>query len=464
MKNLQQKFTLRNWLFAAGVLILIAFMYFGSAPDKVIAGTHVMTASVIFLAGIDLTNKNLSELNELRAQALDKLSAIVEKAKKEKRNLTPDEVKQRDDLAASLRSIKNEIDIKETIEEERSKRYAKNKKKAVEMRSISLLDSIKQVISGNISPDLQKLNTRGKEIASEFGIEDPGQIVLPLESRAIQATDSTGIIPTAVNFDFAEAFQNENVLVRAGATYLEGLRPNTKMPRLNAVVVDWAGENDAASEGSNGVGSVTFTPKRLTAKVTVSRQLLMQTGNAAEAVLINDIVKAVSSKVESSFFGKHASNTDLLPDGIFTGVGDSDLTVKGAATRTKMLDLEFALTNAGRDSRAFIINEKGAKYLKSVQKVANTASFLLEDDLTINGNRAFITNNIPGELATAENEEGLVYGNFSELIIANFGFISIVADPFSLAHENAVKLVVNVYFDLKPRNSGAFAVGSILVS
>lgn len=330
-------------------------------------------------------------------------------------------------------------------------------------KPFSLLESVRQLITGTVASDTKKIIERGKKIASEFDIPVSGQLILPLESRALQATDATGLIKTDVVFDFAQAFRNTNVLVKAGAKYITEMQPNFRVPRQNGVSVNWATENEQAQEGSNTLGAAIFSPKRLTAKITVSKQLLLQTNGQAEKMLFDDIISAVNNKVESTVLGSHAHD-DAIPDGLFTGKTDTDFVIKGTGiNRHWLLDMEYSLQNTGRDSRAFIVNEKGSKFLKLVPKATGATSYLLEDD-KINGQPVLITDNIPGSLLAGENEEGIIYGNWSELLVAQFGVLDIVVDPYSQAHSNSVVITINAFFDMKPRNPNAFAVGSMLIS
>ena len=48
-------------------------------------------------------------------------------------------------------------------------------------------------------------------------------------------------------------------------------------------------------------------------------------------------------------------------------------------------------------------------------------------------------------------------GNFSDYVIAQWGGIDLTVDPYTKAADGKVRLVINAYFDAKPRRSEAFA-------
>ena len=60
-------------------------------------------------------------------------------------------------------------------------------------------------------------------------------------------------------------------------------------------------------------------------------------------------------------------------------------------------------------------------------------------------------------VSTSSNvlSEGWAFGDFRELVVAQWGSIDIVVDPYTLATKNAVRLVVNAFFDAKLRRNGA---------
>ena len=55
--------------------------------------------------------------------------------------------------------------------------------------------------------------------------------------------------------------------------------------------------------------------------------------------------------------------------------------------------------------------------------------------------------------------KGVVLGNFNEYVIAQWGAIDLTIDPYSQAVNGKVRIIINAYFDAKPRRSEAFVAG-----
>jgi HK97 family phage major capsid protein len=56
---------------------------------------------------------------------------------------------------------------------------------------------------------------------------------------------------------------------------------------------------------------------------------------------------------------------------------------------------------------------------------------------------------------TTGNCAGVAFGKWDELVIAQWGSLDIIIDPYTQAKKNAVRIVVNAFFDAKPRRAEA---------
>ena len=57
--------------------------------------------------------------------------------------------------------------------------------------------------------------------------------------------------------------------------------------------------------------------------------------------------------------------------------------------------------------------------------------------------------------------KGIVVGNFEDYVIGQWGGIDLTIDPYSQATNGKVRLVVNAYFDAKPRRAEAFVAKTL---
>ena len=64
-------------------------------------------------------------------------------------------------------------------------------------------------------------------------------------------------------------------------------------------------------------------------------------------------------------------------------------------------------------------------------------------------------------LATAQSGENVLFGNWSNLMIGQWGALDLTVDPYTLADQGKVRMVINSYWDGAPIKQGAFAKASM---
>lgn len=381
---------------------------------------------------------NSLELIDHKEQLQIKAEAILSGAEKESRKLTDDE-------SVSFNKLVEEIS--KTEEEIRKINNNLNKELNTKtMENFSLLKAINDVANN------RQLDERSAEVVNagaaemrKSGLSFNGQIQLPVEERAdVQATVATaGAEAVATDkLNILEPLRANLVMAQAGATVMTGLVGNVSIPMYDGTTVGWEGEIDAAKDGAGTFSDVEFTPKRLTAFIDVSKQFLLQDSVGAEEMLRNDIVKALSNKLEATILGDEAGDTKK-PAGIFNGAGAADVTYSGT------VDMEMALEDANvMGEYCYVVSPKAKAALRKAKKGDN--GFVMEDG-EVNGIKVLCTS----------ASKGVVLGNFSEYVIAQWGAIDLVIDPYTQAANGKVRLVINAYFDAKPRRSEAFVVGVV---
>jgi len=381
----------------------------------------------------------LDKKEQLRVKA----EALISNAEKELRKLNKEE----DDALTSIKKEIADIDSQiKGIEEENKRNYKQSIKKNI-MEKFSLLKAINDVANN------RQLDERALEVVAagqaemrKSGQSYSGQIVLPVEERAdIQATVATAgqeNVPED-KLGILEPLRAKLVLVQAGASYMTGLIGNVSIPAYSGSNVAWAGEVAAASDGAGTFSEVTLEPKRLTAYIDVSKQFLIQDSNSAEEMLKNDIVAAISNKLEATILGKDAGDTSK-PAGLLNGV-----TADEAAPTFKdivKMEADLEAKNVTGDIK-FIVSPSAKADLKTTDKGTDTGKYLMEDN-EINGYPVLCT--------SAVADKGVIMANWSDLVIGQWGGIDLTVDPYTQAANGKVRLVINAYFDAKPRRADAF--------
>ena len=387
---------------------------------------------------------NTLELLDKKELLKKRAEEIISGAEKEVRKLNAGEQVEFDTLTKEVADI--DIQIRK-IEEDNLKQTTHTTNTMKE--KFSLLKAINDV-ANNRQLDERAQEVVGAGIAEmrKAGQSYSGQIVLPIEERAdIQATVATAGQENVAEdkLGILEPLRASLVLAQAGASYMTGSVGNVSLPVSPGSNVKWAGETTDADARAGTFSEVNLEPKRLTAYIDVSKQFLIQDSNSAEEMLKRDIVSAISNKLEATILGT-AAGSATQPAGLLNGVTADT----AAVTYTDFVNMEATLEKANvRGDIKFIVSPSAKAVLKTTAVGGTKSDFnMIMKDGEVNGYPVLCT--------SAVADKGIVYGNFSDLVIGQWGGIDLTVDPYTQAAKGKVRLVINAYFDAKPRRAEAF--------
>lgn len=384
---------------------------------------------------------NTLELLDKKELLKQRAEELISGAEKEVRKLNAGEQVEFDTITKEVADI--DIQIRK-IEEDNLKQQ--NKTNTMKEK-FSLLKAINDVANNRqLDERAQEVVTAGISEMRKAGQSYSGQIVLPIEERAdIQATVATAGQENVAEdkLGILEPLRASLVLAQAGASYMTGLVGNVSIPVYSGSNVGWDGEVDAASNGGGTFSEVNLEPKRLTAYIDVSKQFLIQDSNSAEEMLKRDIVTAIANKLEATILGSEQGDAKK-PAGILNDVvADS-----GAITYKDIVEMEADLEAKNvRGDIKFIVSPSAKADLKTTDKGTDTGKYLMEGN-EVNGYPVISTSAVAGK--------GVIFGNFADLVIGQWGGIDLTVDPYTQAAKGKVRLVINAYFDAKPRRTEAF--------
>lgn len=418
--------------------------------------------------------KNTTELRDEKKQLQNRSKEIIEAARKEKRQFTPEENEELGANQTRMAEINLEIEMKE--EENRQRPVAKtgnaggrfSLRRAIvaQMNKTEQRDSEARVIE-----EATKLH---RSVAATS--EECGDLIVPLsyDKRAAYTAGTektTGVVIDEEQQELLLPLEANLVLSQAGVRMMTGLRGNIYWPEHTAASVTWESENAEAKDGAGtfSKGNL-FTPKRLTAYVDLSKQLLIQENMSVEGLIRQLLAIAISQKLEKTAFSNAETATNV-PDGMFQTLSD---TIKGSMTWENIVAMETAadLNNALFGNLAYIMHPALIGKAKTKVKDASGAGGFIfgADGVTgsLNGYRALRTNNIPKELRgttgsspVAGDEYGIVFGNWADYFLGQWGAIDMTVDPYTQATKGMVRLVVNSYWDMGMIRKDSFTVGSM---
>ena len=338
----------------------------------------------------------------------------------------------------------NKPEVQEETEPKENRNNINNTKN-IHMSNFSLIKAINDVVNNrNINEDALNVIEMGATEMRKSGLSYSGQIQLPVEERgdavaATVATDGKEIVATD-KLNILSPLMGKSILAEAGATFLTGLVGNISIPNYTGSTCGWKGELEAADNGKGTFGSVELSPKRLTAYIDISKQFLTQDSVGAEEMLRADIVNSLVAKLEQTIFGD-AAGDNTKPAGIFNSAEVVAPSYQGVC------EAEAAVTDYSGEKR-FVMSPTAKSAFKqaTISGTKSDLRLLLEDG-EVDGYPVSDSSNVVAG--------GYAFGDFSELVVAQWGGIDIVVDPYTLATKNAIRLVINAYFDAKVRRNGA---------
>ena len=341
----------------------------------------------------------------------------------------------------------NDVEGEDKEEETRSARTHKHINiNTMKEQRFSLLKAIRNVAENrNFDPLTAKVVADGQKEMRQAGLNTVGQIYIPFEQRAAVSVTAEGSDIVGTNFMAIEpALRAKNVLVQSGAKFMTGLSGNVQIPRLSPSNVGWQNEVGQAVDGAPTFDNVTLTPHRLTCFVDLSKQLLVQDSLSVEEAIRQDIIAAITSKLEATILSADA-RTVSNPGGLMAGK-----TPTAVATFADICKLEAAVESAG------VLNP--VSYVVSPSVRANFRDMTKGKGMQL----AYVDNSLDGAtvLSTGNmKDKHFIVADWTNLALAQFGSLDITVDSYSQAVNGCVRLVINSYWDCQAIRPEAFQFG-----
>ncbi len=208
-----------------------------------------------------------------------------------------------------------------------------------------------------------------------------------------------------------------------------------RVPAMGKGTAGWVGEVTAAGATNNTFSSVLLQPKRITAYMDISKELIVQDTIGVEDALRRDIYNALVSKMQETFLSADAATT-VKPAGIFNGI-----TATNIASYEDLCDAEAKVddSNVGGEKK-YLMSNKAKAIVRSMAKSALTNELVLNSN-NIDGTEVIANSQVPTTM--------YAFGNFDNIVFAQFGDIEVVVDEYTQAIKGCVRLVINAYFDWK---------------
>lgn len=434
--------------------------------EDVMPETPVNSERATF-APVNTTTMNLNELKALRAKHYEEHVALVENPEKEGRTMTEAEEQRAAWLVGEVESLDKRIKHRADHENMVARVAYSGTASTTEKREIervnghfSLSRAIMSAANGRSleGAEAEWAQEAQREMRAQ-GLQVLGQVAIPTKAllRASAdnftagaygaTTDGAAFVPVNVG-GAIEALRAPSVIEQLGTTTLSNLTGNVKFPRVSVKAAGTAeGEVDANAASGLEMDELTLSPQRVSAKTTYSKQLLLQGGAAVDLVIAQELQNAMNAFIDTKAF-------DTLDGATIDNQSTDGTTTLTAAIAVAM---ESAVLAAGGNLAAarYVMSPTAYKFAKNLAQVSSVSALYDLASNTFNGYPAVAT---PYLVDASSGVGQMLFGNFQQgCILAYFGGIDLLVDPYSAAGNAQIVLHVNRFFDFDVRQAGALS-------
>jgi HK97 family phage major capsid protein len=426
-----------------------------------------------------------------------RMNDLMAKAKTEKRELTQAEGEQYDAMVEERAGVRKNIDRLIAHEESTGEKRGLNTSPNAHIdpsseggenplgvsqrdlsrysisRALRCLLNNKAVdgLEGEISREMEKRtgqSAKGFYVYSAPSFAEARAARAAMEQRA-DLTTSTGVgglNQTVLYSSFIELLRHKTLTDKLGVTFMAGLNGKILIPRqATAASTYWLGEEGTPTASAQTLDQVTLNPNTVGCFTDISRQFINQTSMDAESFVRNDLAKIMALEIDRVAFAGTGSSSQptgvLNASGLTVNVAAADSGNGGALAWGDLVGLETTVAAADADTTnmVYVTNPKQRGKLKQVLRnsVAG-ASYIWDDENTINGYNAMASNQISSAL-TKGSGTGLspvILGDWSSMMIGLWGGLDVTVDPYSRSTAGVVRIVALQDVDIELRHVASF--------
>jgi HK97 family phage major capsid protein len=434
---------------------------------------------------------NLRELKEKRQALIDENQLLLDAATEADNlngSLTDAEASEFDTRTEAIEALNKNISRMEKMEEyKESQKQARavgiqqdNHSEKKEIQKFRFVKYIREASEGRLTGFNAEMHQEAEKESREIGTSLSGYgipaIALRVSRTEQEKRDSTAgtageggnTIATELESSWISGLRNKIALVDAGAVFMTDLVGNVAIPRQTALPsFTWSTENATATETNVTWDQVTLSPNRLNGFIDISKQLLRQSSLDIERIIVDELTSGAARAFDDA--GINGTGASNQPTGILALAGTYAVVMgtNGLAptwATTVEYETGVAAANALMGNPSYVTNAKVRGKMKNVEKASNTGLFLWDDrnaNTPINGYKTVISNAVPSTLTKGSSSgvcSAMVFGNWSDMMMATWGGLDLLINPYTKGKEALVEVIVNMYADIAYRHAESFAV------
>ena len=266
------------------------------------------------------------------------------------------------------------------------------------------------------------------ELAKRAG-KSPEGIFIPteiFEKRVLTTSTGSELVSTDHRPDqYISALVASSVVRGLGARTLGGLMGNVSIPReTDSPAIGWVAENAALTSDDANFGAVTMSPKHAGALSEYSRNMLMQASPDVEMLFRQMLARNLALAIDRAAILGGGANE---PVGVLSTVGiATQAYTTDLFTTTAEMIAKADIANVGDARRGFLTTNL-IKKIASLELDANKLPVGIAP--IFHNEPVTFSNQVPTTLGSGD-EHGLIYADWSELLIGIWSEIDILVNPF----------------------------------
>lgn len=310
-----------------------------------------------------------------------------------------------------------------------------------------------------------------RAIAQRLGREPQGMFVpvdvLQRDLNVGTATAGGHLVATELlASDFISMLRNKAKVIEAGARVIDGLMGNIAIPRqTSAATAYWVAEGTEPTESAPAFDQVSLSPETVGGYTDFTRKLILQSTPAIEMLVRQDLATVLALEIDRVAINGSGSGNE--PPGILntTGIGSVALGTDGAAPdwdAIVSLENEVLKDNVDDGPLAYLTNSSAMTKMKRTFIDAGSGVRLWDTrtpGTPLNGYAGHVSNQVPSNLTkgTGTNLSAILFGNWADLIIGQWGGLDLLTDPYTFSASGTVRVVALQDVDIAVRHPESFA-------
>lgn len=354
-----------------------------------------------------------------------------------------------DALETEIRNLDKDIARAEKVAElERVAEAEPDARFETETRAFSVAKALRE------GPE--RLTGREREVHDELSKAAPGEtrgVRIPTslilgEQRAMLTSGSAGNTVATNQGGMIDRLRPTLAVQQLGATVISGLTGNLDLPRLTGgPSAFWVAEDGPTTASDSTFDKISLAPKTVSGEMYLSRRLTLQNSVALENILRQDLAFVLSQALDKAAIKGGGTNE---PSGILTQITED------ATASTAMSDIAADLIAALQidnvdGSTGFLFDAHVANVLRKIKETDSGRAIPVSE--TLHGESYVASNNVP--LVSAEHP--MIFGAWSNLILAFWSGIDVLANPYKDASKGGLWLHAFLDADIDIRHLEGFA-------